>query len=135
MVALVEHHIAVEINNLLNIPQGHVQQDGHVAGDALQVPNVGHRSGELDEAHPVTAHPAFRDLHTAALADDAAVAHPLVLTAVAFPVFGGAKDLLAEEPVHFGLQGAVVDGFGLGDLAHHLTVRQRALPPLHDPLG
>ena len=134
MVARIEHHIAVEVNNLLHIPQGHVEQDRYVAGNALEIPNVGYGGSQLDETHAVTAHPALRHLHTTALADDAAVTHPFVLAAVALPVLGRAKDLLAEEPVHLGLQRAVVDGFGLGYLTHHLTVGQRALPPLHDPL-
>ena len=134
VVARIEHHIAVEVNDLLHIPQGHVEQDRHIAGDALQIPNVRHGGRQLDEAHAVPAHTALGHLHTAALADDAAVTHPLVLTAVALPVLGRAKDLFAEQAVHFRLERAVVDGFGLGHLAHHLTIGQRALPPLHHPL-
>src|SRR5699024_5268874 len=57
------------------------------------------------------------DLHAAALADDALEAHALVLAAVALPVPGGAEDALAEQAVHLGLQGAVVDGLRLLDLA------------------
>src|SRR5690606_14913896 len=58
-----------------------------------------------------------RDLHAAALADDALEAHPLVLAAVALPVLGRTEDLLAEEPVLLRLEGAVVDGLRLLDLA------------------
>ena len=90
---------------------------------------------QLDEPHAVAPHPAFGDLNPTALADDAAVPHPLVFAAVAFPILGGAEDLLAEQPVHLGLEGAVIDGFRLGHLAHHLAVGQGALAPLHDPLG
>ena len=135
VVAGIEHHVAVEVHDLLHIPQGHVEQDRHIAGDALEVPHVAHRRGELDEAHAVPAHPALGDLHAAALTHDAAVAHPLVLAAVALPVLGGAEDLLAEQAVHLRLERAVVDRFGLGHLTHHLAVGQRALAPLHDPLG
>ena len=135
VVAGIQHHIAVEVNDLLHIPQGHVQKDGHIAGDALQVPDVRDRCCQLDETHPVTTHPAFGDLHTTALTDDAAVTHPLVLAAVAFPVLGGTKDLFAEQPVHLGLQGPVVDGLRFGDLTNHLTIGQGALAPLHHPFG
>ena len=135
VVARIEHHVAVEVDDLLNVAQWHVEQDRHVAGDPLQVPDVRHRGRQLDEAHAVAPHPALGDLHAAALADDAAVAHPLVLAAVALPVLRGAEDLLAEQAVHLRLERAVVDGFGLGHLAHHLTIGQRALAPLHHPFG
>ena len=63
-----------------------------------------------------------RDFDAAFIADDAAVLHALVLAAEAFPVSDGSKDAGAEEAVALGLEGAVVDGFGLGDL----TVRPGA---------
>src|SRR5213082_1293156 len=75
------------------------------------------RMGQIDVAHALTAHLGPRDLDAAALADDPLVADPLVLAAVALPVLGGAEDALAEEPVLLGLERAVVDGLGLGDLA------------------
>src|SRR4029450_10574023 len=50
-------------------------------------------------------------------ADDALVADPLVLAAVALPVLGRTEDALAEEPVLLRLQRAVIDRLGLGDLA------------------
>ena len=135
VVTWIKYHIAVEINDLLNIPQRHIQKDRHVAGDALQIPDMGYGCRQLDEAHAMATHPAFCDLHTTALADDAAVANALVLTAMALPVLGGAEDLFAKQPVHLGLEGAVVDGLRFGDLTHHLTVGQGALTPLHHPIG
>src|SRR2546430_13673866 len=57
------------------------------------------------------------DLDTAALADDAAEADPLVLTAVALPVLGRTEDLLAEQPVLLRTEGPVVDRLRLLDLA------------------
>ena len=135
VIARIEHHIAVEVDNLLHIPQGHIEQDRHIAGNPLQIPNVGHRGRQLDEAHPVTTHPTFGDLHSAAFANDAAVPHPFVLTAMAFPILGRTKDFFAKQPIHFWFERAVVDGFRLGNLTHHLAIGQGALPPLHDPLG
>jgi hypothetical protein len=41
----------------------------------------------------------------------------LIFTAKALPILLRAKDLLAEETALFGLVGAVVDSFRLGDLA------------------
>src|SRR5206468_1066944 len=83
-----------------------------------EVPDVGHRRGELDVAHPLAAHLGPGDLDATALADDALEPDALVLAAVALPVPGGAEDLLAEEPVLLRLEGAVVDGLRL----LHLTV-------------
>ena len=85
--------------------------------NALEVPDVADRGGELDVAHAVAAHLGARDLDAAALADDALEADALVLAAVALPVLGRTEDLLAEESVLLRLERAVVDGLGLLDLA------------------
>ena len=67
MISGIKNRVAVEVNDLLHIPQGHVQEDGHVAGDPLQVPDVGDGGRQLDEAHAVTTHAALGDLHTCLL--------------------------------------------------------------------
>ena len=84
---------------------------------AAEVPDVDHGSRQLDVAHPVAADLRAGDLDAAALADDALEADALVLAAVALPVTGRAEDLLAEQAVLLGTQGAVVDGLRLLDLA------------------
>ena len=80
------------------------------------------RCGKLNVAHAVAPDLRACDLHSAALADDALEADPLVLAAVALPVLRGTEDLLAEEPVLLRLEGAVVDGLRL----LHLAVGPRA---------
>src|SRR5262249_28805904 len=80
---------------------------------------VRHRNRERDVSEPLAAHLGLRHLDAAAIADDAAVADALVLTAIALPVLDRAEDLLAEQPVLFRLERAVVDRFGL----RHLAVR------------
>ena len=67
--------------------------------------------------HALAAHLLARHLDAAALADDALVADALVLAAVALPVLRRTEDALAEEAVLLGLERAVVDRLGLGDLA------------------
>ena len=106
-----------EVDDLLEILRGQVEQVAQARRDALEVPDVGHGSGELDVAHALTAHLGTGHLDAAALADDALEAHALVLAAVALPVPGGTEDLLAEEAVTLGLERAVVDGLRLLDLA------------------
>ena len=73
--------------------------------------------GEMDVSHALAPHLCARDFHAAAVADDAAMSYLLVLAAVALPVLCGTEDALAEQPVLFGTQRAVVDGLRLDDLA------------------
>ena len=135
VITWIKNDVAVEVNNLLYIAERHIQENGHIARDPLEVPNMGYRSGKLDEAHPMTANPALRDLNTTTFTNNAAVTHTFVLTAVAFPVLRRAKNLLAKKPVHLGLQRPVIDGFRFGDFANHLSIRKGALTPLHHPFG
>ena len=72
---------------------------------------------ELDVAEALAADLGEGDFDAALVADDAAVLHALVLAAEALPVGDGAKDAGAEEAVALRLEGAVVDGLRLGDLA------------------
>lgn len=74
-------------------------------------------AARLDVAHPLTTDGRTGHLDAAALTDDALEADALVLAARALPVPGRAEDLLAEEAVLLGLEGAVVDGLGLLHLA------------------
>jgi hypothetical protein len=67
--------------------------------------------------HALAADLGACDLNPAALAHDSLVTNALVLAAVALPVLGRTEDLLAEQAVALRLQGAVVDGLRLRDLA------------------
>ena len=116
-VAGIDHDVRGEINHLLELARRHVEQNADAARNALEIPDVAHRRREFDVAHALAAHFRARDLHAAAIADHALEANALVLSAVAFPIFGRAEDLLAEEAVAFGFQRAVVDRFGLLDFA------------------
>ncbi len=108
------------------------QQVGQPRTGAPQVPDVDRRGGQLDVAHPLTADLRAGDLHAAALTDDALEPDALVLATRALPVLGGTEDLLAEESVLLGLQGAVVDGLRLLDLAvgPHADAVRRCEPDL-----
>src|SRR5690606_28107548 len=110
-------HVGREVDDLLQVLRGQVEQVAEARRDALEVPDVGDGGGQLDVAHPLTPHLGAGHLDAAALTDDALEADALVLAAVALPVTGGAEDLLAEEPVLLRLECAVVDGLWLLDLA------------------
>jgi hypothetical protein len=83
----------------------------------LQEPDVGDRRRQFDVAHALAAHAAERDFDAALFADNALVLHPLVLAAQALIVLDGTEDAGAEQAVAFGLEGTVVDGLRLLDLA------------------
>ena len=80
-----------------------------------------HRGSEVDVAHALATHARVRDHHAALVTNDTLVLDTLVLAAVTVPVLHGPESAFAEQAVALGLEGAVVDGFGLG----HLTVGPR----------
>ncbi len=109
--------IGGEVQHLFQNPGADIQQQPHPGGDALEIPDMAHRGGQLNVAHALPAHFGPGDLHAAAVAHLALEADLLILAAVAFPILGGAEDALTEQPVPFGLEGAVVDGLRLFHLA------------------
>jgi hypothetical protein len=117
VVAGIGADVGLEIEDALELLGGQVEQVADARGRALEEPDVADRRGEVDVAHALAAHLGLGDLDAAALAHHALVLHALVLAARALPVGGGAEDLRAEEPVPLRLEGAVVDGLRLGDLA------------------
>ena len=106
-----------EIEHALQFAQRDVEQVADAARQSLEEPDVGAGAGQLDMAQALAAHAGESDFDAALIADDSAVLHALVLAAQAFPVGDGSEDAGAEQPVALGLEGAVVDGFRLGDLA------------------
>src|SRR5699024_10034389 len=108
-------HRGGEVDDLLQVLRRQVQQVAEAARHALEVPDVGDGGSQFDVPHPLAADLGTRDFHTTAFTDDALEPDTLVLSAVALPVPGGAEDLLAEEAVLLGLEGAVVDGLRLLD--------------------
>src|ERR1700710_2771742 len=68
-------------------------------------------------AHALAPDPAQRHFDRALFADDALVLHALVLAAQALVILDRPEDAGAEQAVALGLEGAVVDGLRLLDLA------------------
>ena len=115
--ARLEHDVVFEIQDALEILQRHVEQQADAARQRLQEPDMRDRRGELDMAHALAPHARQRHLDAALLADDALVLHALVLAAQALVVLDRPEDARAEQAVALGLEGAVVDGLRLLDLA------------------
>ena len=100
----IDDHEGLEIEDPLDLAQGHVEQEPHSRGQGLQVPDVGDRARELDVAHAFPAHLGDRHLHSALLADHSAMLETLVLPAQALVVLVRSEDLRAEEPSRSGLK-------------------------------
>src|SRR5690625_1782061 len=109
-------HVRGEINDLFEVFGREIEQITQAAGHALEIPDVRHRRGDLDVTPPFAPNLGASDLDSAAFADDALEADALVFTAIAFPVPGGAENLLAEQSVALWFERAIVNGFWLLDL-------------------
>ena len=113
----IKHDEVGEIQNLFQVAGGDIQQHAHPAGNSLEIPDVADRSGQLNMTHTFPANLGAGDLHAALITDLVLVLEldPLVFTAVTLPVLGGSEDAFAVQTVPFGLQRAVVNGFGFGN--------------------
>ena len=120
--ARIDNDIGLKVENFLDLLERHVEQGADTARQAFEKPNMHYRSRQLDMAHALAPHFGLDDLDAAFLADHAAMAHPFVFAAIAFVIFGRAKNLRAKQAVTFRLEGAIVNGLRFLDLA----VRPRA---------
>ena len=111
----IDDHESFKIKDALQFAQRDVEQVADAAGQALEEPDMRTGAGQFDMAQALAADARQRYFDAALVADDAAVFHPLVLSAQAFPVGDGAEDAGAEQPVALRLEGPVIDGFRLGD--------------------
>src|SRR5205823_5281379 len=111
----IDHHVILVIDDALEIASSHVEDQTDARGHAFEEPDMADRYGELDMAHALAANAGERHFDTAAVANNAAMFDPLILSAGAFPVLYGAENTLAEQAAFFRLEGAVIDGFGVFD--------------------
>ena len=113
----VHNHEGLEVENSLDLPQGHVEHQPDPRRQRLQKPDMRHGACKLDVRHALAAHLGLGDLHPAFLAHDAPVLQALVLAAKAFVILDGSEYLCAEQPVALRLECPVVDRLRLLDLA------------------
>ena len=112
-------HTGSKVENFFKLLGRNVEQITDATWDPFEKPDVGNRSRQIDMSHALPANPGTGYLNTAALTDDSLVPDPLVLAAVALPIFGWPEYAFAEKTVFLWLQGAVVDRLGL----NHFTGR------------
>ena len=115
--ARLDDAVRLEVQDPLEVLERHVEQQADAARQRLQEPDMRDGRGQLDMAHAVAPDARERDLDAALLADDALVLHALVLAAQALVILDRPEDARAEQAVALGLEGPVVDGLGLLDLA------------------
>ena len=99
LLARLDDDVVGVVDDLLEIAQRDVEEVAHRAGQGLEEPDVRDGNGELDVTHALAAHLAEGHFDAATVADHAAIADSLVLTAMAFPVLDGTEDALAEQAV------------------------------------
>ena len=116
----VDYHIALVIDDRLQLLGRDTQQIADLRGQGAEIPDMHHRHHQRNVAHALAAHLFLGHLHAATVADDALVTDTLVLAAMALVVFHGTEDTLAEKTVAFRLVGTIVNGFGLQHLAARL---------------
>ncbi len=90
------------------------------------------RSCQFDVAHPLTPHLGLNNFDAALFADYATMAHPFVLTAVTFVIFGRAKYFRAKQTIAFRFESPVIDRlrlfyFAMGPRANLVGRRNRNL--------
>src|SRR5205085_10326882 len=85
--------VGLEVEDLLELLERHVEERPDARREALQEPDVRDRRREIDVAHALAPDLRLDDLDATLFADDAAVAHALVLAAVALVVLRRTEDL------------------------------------------
>src|SRR5205085_6173279 len=121
-IARINDDVGLEVENLLKLAQGNIQQVADARWQALEEPDVRASAGKVNMPQPLAAHLGLCDFHATLVADDASVLHALVLSAQALPIRDRAEDAGAEKPVALRLECSVIDRLRL----RHLAVRPLA---------
>ena len=111
------NHIALVVDDALELLGGDVQQVSDLRRKRAEVPNVNYGHNQRNVTHTLTAYFLFGNFHTATVADNTFIANAFVLTAVALIVLYGTEDALAEQTVAFRFICTVVYRFGFQHLA------------------
>ena len=112
-----DHDVGFKVEHRFKLAQRDVEDVPDTAGQSLEEPHVRAGGCQLDVAQALATDLRQRNFHSALVADHASVLHALVLAAETLPVGDRPEDPSAEQAIAFRLEGAVVDGLGLGDFA------------------
>src|SRR5690606_22710460 len=111
------HHVTLVVDDLIELLAREAQQVADLVRQRAEIPDVSDGNNQFDMSHTFPSHLLFRNLDTAAVADDALVPDALVFAAVAFPILYGTEYPLAKQTAHFRLVCSVVDCLRLSHLA------------------
>ncbi len=112
-----EHDILFEIQHPLDILERHVEHQRDARGQGFEKPDMGDRRCQFDMAHPLAPDLLQGHLDAAFLAHNALELHALVFAAQALVILYRAENAGAEQAIALWLEGAVIDGLRLLDLA------------------
>ena len=113
----VQYNVGSKVQHLLHGARRNIQNKAHAARNALEVPDMGHRSRQLNMSHTLTAYLGTGDLNATAVADSTLMADTLVLAAMTFPITSWSKNFLAEKTVLLWLQSTIVNSLWFQYLA------------------
>jgi hypothetical protein len=113
----IRHHVALEIEDFFEMFKAHVEKRSDPARHAFEEPDMRDRSRQLNVAHALASNFGLNHFDTAFVADDPAMLHPLVFSAIALPVLDRTEDLCAKETVLLGFERPIVDGLRFLHLA------------------
>ena len=82
---------------------------------------MGNGGGQLDMPHTLAPHLRLNDFDSAFVADDTAMLHSFIFSAITLPIFGRPKNLRTKQAILFRLKRPIIDGFRFFDL----TIRPR----------
>ena len=113
----INHNIAIEIENFLQLLEGEIQKIAHLTGQTFQEPYVGNRGCQCNVAHSFPSHFGLNHFDATFFTDDSPMFHAFVLTTVALVVFCGPKYLGTEQAITLRLESPVINGLRLLDLS------------------
>ena len=113
----VDDDVAFVVNYAFEGFRSHIEHQAESARHTFQKPDVGYGNCKFDVSHSFAAHAACRYFDTATVANLILKADAFVLAASALVVAHRTENSLTEQTAGFGLERAVVDCFGVLDLA------------------
>src|SRR5262249_30929257 len=114
--ARINHHVILVVDDSFEVARRHVEHQSDARRHAFEKPNVAHRYGQFDMAHPLATYASERYFNAASIANDTAMFDAFILAAGAFPVLHWAENAFAEQAALFRLERAVVDGLRVFNL-------------------
>ena len=115
--ARIENDMGYEVQNLFKLLRGNIRHKADTRRNAAEIPDVRYGRRKFDMSHTFATDFRFRYFDAALFADDALVTDAFIFAAVAFPVFRGPEDFLAEKSAGLGFLCSVIYRFGFKNLA------------------